>query len=56
MVPDSLEVIRKQKGIHDLDDTPIFLLKYDGKYLAIWSFEDFVAGSLQPQQKHRAKT
>ena len=56
MVPDGLTVIRRQKGIPDLDDTHISLLKHDDKNLAIKSFEDFVVGSLQPQQKHRAKT
>ncbi len=38
-----------------LDDTHISLLKHENKNLATKSFEEFVLGNLQPQQKKRPK-
>ena len=48
MVPDSLKIIRRTKGIPNLDDTHISLLKYDEKNAAINSFENFVVERLKP--------
>jgi DNA-binding transcriptional LysR family regulator len=48
MVPESLQIIRKQKGIPELDDTHISLLKHHKASPAIISFEQFVITSLQP--------
>ena len=48
MVPEGLQIIRKQKGIPELDDTHISLLKHYKASPAIISFEQFVINSLQP--------
>jgi DNA-binding transcriptional LysR family regulator len=48
MVPEGLQIIRKQKGIPELDDTHISLLKHHKASPATISFEQFVINSLQP--------
>jgi len=48
MVPDNLDVIRKQKGLPSLDDTHISLLKHNNNNVAVNSFETFVIESLHP--------
>lgn len=48
MIPDDIEIIRNEKGIPNLDDTHISLLKHHDKNLAVNSFEKFVIDSLRP--------
>lgn len=48
MVPDDLDIIRKEEGGPPLDDTHISLLKHHDKNLAVNSFEKFVVERLKP--------
>ncbi len=48
MVPNELEIIRTGKGISNLDDTHISLLKHHDKNIAVNSFEKFVVDRLKP--------
>lgn len=48
MVPDELEIIRTRKGIPNLDDTHISLLKHHDKNMAVNSLEKFVVDRLKP--------
>lgn len=48
MVPDELEIIRTRKGIPNLDDTHISLLKHHDKNMAVNSLEKFVVDRLNP--------
>ena len=48
MVPDTLEIIRQTKGIPNLEDTHISLLKHHNRNMAVNSFENFVIDSLRP--------
>ncbi|MDE3236650.1 MAG: LysR family transcriptional regulator [Bacteroidota bacterium] len=48
MVPEQVDIIRRQKYMPPLDDTHISLLKYDDHNAAINSFEKFVIERLRP--------